>query len=137
MRKYCVLFILIISCLSLQSQTRRFYCEIKGFEKAITSGLNIVFDFGDHETSAVWGGDTKSKFINENGKEIKFNRMVDAANYMAEKGWTFQQAYSSTNSGIPVIHWIFYKDASNFDEARKGIITQEEYKTLLKQTTPN
>ena len=73
----------------------------------------------------------------KNGKEIKFNRMVDAANYMAEKGWTFQQAYSSTNSGIPVIHWIFYKDASNFDEARKGIITQEEYKTLLKQTTPN
>lgn len=41
--------------------------------------------------------------------------MVDAANYMVDKGWNFQQAYSSAYGGKPVIHWIFYKDADNMD----------------------
>ena len=53
--------------------------------------------------------------------------MVDAANYMVEKGWSFQQAYSSAYGGHPVIHWIFFKDAETIEEAKKGIMTKEEY----------
>ncbi len=47
--------------------------------------------------------------MDENGEEIKFNSMVDAANYMVDKGWKFQQAYSSAYGGKPIIHWIFYR----------------------------
>lgn len=52
--------------------------------------------------------------------------MVDAANYMVDKGWNFQQAYSSAYGGKPVIHWIFYKDADNMDKAREGIMYDQD-----------
>ena len=56
--------------------------------------------------------------------------MVDAANYMVERGWHFQQAYSSIYGGNPIIHWIFYKDAENMQKAREGIMTKDEHKKL-------
>ena len=113
----------------MSAQQKRFYCEVKGIEKDFSSGLKIIFDFGDKQSYNIWGDlRGKLKFVDENGDEIKFNSMVDAANYMVDKGWSFQQAYSSTYGGTPIIHWIFYKDAESFDEARKGIITKEDYK---------
>lgn len=60
-------------------------------------------------------------------RESRMNSMVDAANYMVDKGWSFQQAYSSAYGGKPVIHWIFYKDAENMEKAREGIMTKTEY----------
>ena len=59
--------------------------------------------------------------------------MVDAANYMVERGWTFQQAYSSFYSTRAVIHWIFYKDAESIEKAREGIMTKEDYNKLKKK----
>ena len=35
------LFIMI--AVSISAQTKRYYCEVKGVEKALTSGLKIVF----------------------------------------------------------------------------------------------
>lgn len=121
------LLALFISTVS-NAQTRRYYCEVKGIEKSFSGGLKIIFDFGERESYNIWGTlSNKLKFVDEKGKEIEFHSMVDASNYMVEKGWTFQQAYSSAYSGSPVIHWIFYKDAVNFEDARKGIFTKEEY----------
>ena len=53
--------------------------------------------------------------------------MVDAANYMVQRGWNFQQAYSSVYGGNPIIHWIFFKDADTIEEAKEGIVTKAEY----------
>lgn len=44
-----------------------------------------------------------------------------------KKAGAFQLAYSSAYGGHPVIHWIFYKDAETIEEAKKGIMTKEEY----------
>lgn len=111
----------------------RYYCEVKGIEKDLSSGLRIIFDFGTKASYNIWGDlSSKLKFVDENGEEIKFNSMVDAANYMVDKGWNFQQAYSSAYGGKPVIHWIFYKDADNMDKAREGIMTKTEYQKLKK-----
>ena len=52
--------------------------------------------------------------------------MVDAANYMSEKGWNFQQAYTSVYAGNVIQHWIFYKEAETQEEAGKGIMTKRE-----------
>ena len=68
--------------------------------------------------------------VDENGKEIDFNSMVDAANYMSEKGWNFQQAYTSFYEGNVIHHWIFYKEADSQEEAGKGIMTKEKYKQI-------
>ena len=129
MKRIAIILFLLITCISMSAQQKRFYCEVKGIEKDFSSGLKIIFDFGDKQSYNVWGDlRSKLKFVDENGDEIKFYSMVDAANYMVDKGWSFQQAYSSTYGGTPIIHWIFYKDAESFDEARKGIITKEDYK---------
>ena len=130
MKKLIFLVVLLMSsiCSYSQQTVRRYYCEVKGIEKTISSGLKIIFDFGDKESYTAWGDlSSKLKFVDEQGNTIEFNSMVDADNYMVGKGWTFQQAYSSLYGGSPIIHWIFYKDADSFEHARSGIITKEEY----------
>ena len=125
----CLSFIFV----GIQAQ-QRYYCEVKGIEKELSSGLKIIFDFGTKASYNIWGDlSSKLKFVDENGEEIKFNSMVDAANYMFERGWTFQQAYSSAYGGKPINHWIFYKDAESTDKAREGIITKVEYEKMKKE----
>lgn len=111
----------------------RYYCEVKGIEKGLSSGLKIIFDFGTKASYNMWGNlSSQLKFVDENGEYIKFYSMVDAANYMVDRGWNFQQAYSSVYGGNPIIHWIFYKDAENMEKAKEGIMTKTEYQKQKK-----
>jgi hypothetical protein len=135
MRKNQIIIIalLLLSTNSITAQTKRYFCEIKGMEKGLSNGLKIVFDFGESSVYSVWSGlKSKQQLVDENGKEIDFNSMVDAANYMSEKGWNFQQAYTSVYAGNVIQHWIFYKEAETQEEAGKGIMTKENYKKLQK-----
>lgn len=85
------LAICLLFCVGHIYAQRRYYCEVKGIEKSLSSGLKIIFDFGTKASYNIWGDlSSKLKFVDENGEEIEFNSMVDAANYMVEKGWTFQ-----------------------------------------------
>lgn len=96
--------------------------------------MKIIFDFGTMASYNNYGDlSGKLKFVDENGDVIKFNSMVDAANYMVDKGWTFQQAYTSSYSLRPVIHYIFYKDAESMEKAQEGIMTKTEYKKQKKE----
>jgi hypothetical protein len=80
---------------TMQTHTRKYYCEIKGIGKELSAGLKIVFDFGESDVYSIWGGlKSKQKLVDESDNEIEFNCMVDAANFMSEKGWKFQQAYT-------------------------------------------
>ena len=131
--KYLLKKCLLVFCLAILTEygyaQQRYYCEVKGIEKSLSSGLKIIFDFGTETSYNMWGDlSSKLKFVDETGKEINFNSMVDAANYMVKRGWVFQQAYSSIYSGNPIIHWILYKDAETMEKAKEGIITKEEYK---------
>ena len=110
-----------------------FHRLIKGQEKELSAGLKIVFDFGENPVYSIWGDlKVKQKLVDEAGNEITFNSMVDAANYMTGKGWTFQQAYSSVYGGNALVHWIFYKDAASQEEAGAGILTKGNYKKQQK-----
>ena len=83
MKKVVILSILLIMPLCVMSQNKKYYCEIKGIEKEFSSGLKIVFDFGNSPIYDVWGGlRGKQKLVNEYGEEIPFNSMVDAGNYL-------------------------------------------------------
>lgn len=64
--------------------------------------------------------------------------MVDAANYIwVQRRLNFQQAYSSTYGGHPVIHWIFFKDAESI-EKKRGIMAKTEYQKIInEQKTSN
>lgn len=97
-------------------------------EKEFSSEMKIIFDFGQNSSYSIWTDlNSKMKFVDKNGEIIDFNSMVDAMNFMAERGWYFQQAYSTIRSGKSIEHWILYKDAENKEEAREGILTKEEY----------
>ena len=120
------LFIMI--AVSASAQTKRYYCEVKGIEKEFTSGLKIIFDFGNNPVYSAWGGlKSKQKLVDEKGEEIPFNSMVDAGNYLSDKGWTFLQAYTSVYGSQAIVHWIFVKEATSPEEAVKGIMTKDDY----------
>ena len=129
MKKIITTLMMFLFFLASNAQTTRYLCEIKGIEKDLTAGLKIVFDFGNHPTYTIWGGlNGKQKLVDEKGDEIPFNSMVDAGNYLNQKGWTFLQAYPSFYGGNSVIHWIFYKDAESPEKALEGIVTKETFK---------
>ncbi|WP_303913541.1 hypothetical protein [Bacteroides mediterraneensis] len=131
MKRLILFCIWILFILPMQIQARKYFCEIKGMEKG--NGLLIVFDFGESPVYSTWKGlKSDQQLVDENGKEIKFNSMVDAANYMSEKEWNFLQAYTSMYAGNVIQHWIFYKEADSQEEAGKGIMTKENYKKLQK-----
>ena len=118
----------IILAVSVSAQAKQYYCEVKGIEKELTSGLKIVFDFGNSPVYSAWGGlKSKQKLVDEKGEEIPFNSMVDAGNYLSDKGWTFVQAYTSVYSSQAIVHWIFVKEATSPEEAVKGIMTKDDY----------
>lgn len=128
MRKIVLSILLCMITCSVFAETRRYYCEVKGIERELGTGLKIIFDFGENASYAIWGSlSSKLKFVDENGEIINFHSMVDAANYMVEKGWIFQQTHSSVYSGKYIECWIFYKDATSPQEAKKGILTEQDY----------
>ena len=49
----------------------RYYCEVKGIEKDLSSGLKIIFDFGTKASYNIWGDlSSKLKFVDENGEDV-------------------------------------------------------------------
>ncbi|EGC86604.1 conserved domain protein [Prevotella denticola CRIS 18C-A] len=129
MKKISLIFLMTLLSMTILAQTKKYYCEVKGVEKELSSGLKIVFDFGNNPVYSAWGGlKSKQVLVDEKGDEIPFNSMVDAGNYMSDKGWTFVQAYTSIYGSQAIVHWIFYKEAINPNEAVKGIVTKDEYK---------
>lgn len=134
MTKRLLILLFALSALPAFAQAKRYYCEIKGIENGFSAGLKIIFDLGDDPTYNISGSlSSKQELVDGNGEKIRFNSMVDAANYMVDKGWTFQQAYSSSYGGHPIIHWIFYKEAESPEKVREGIMTREEYRRSMKQ----
>ena len=117
MKKTALIFLMLISSITMIAQTKKYYCEVKGIEKELSAGLKIVFDFGNNPVYSAWGGlKNKQKLVDEKGEEISFNSMVDAGNYMSKS----------------IIHWIFYKEATSPKEAVKGIMTKDEYNKASK-----
>ena len=82
--------------------------RLKEQAKTLSAGLKIVFDFGESSVYSIWNGlKGKQKLVDENGKEIDFNSMVDAANYMSEKDGTFSRHILHSMRGYVIHHWIF------------------------------
>lgn len=128
MNKLFLMILALILPLCIFAQNRRYYCEVKGVEKKLTSGLKIVFDFGNNPVYSAWGGlKSKQKLVDEKGEEIPFNSMVDAGNYLSEKGLAFVQAYTSVYGSQAIVHWIFTKEAESPEQAIKGILTKDDY----------
>lgn len=107
------LFFIILLLFSVKafSQDTHIYCELVGTQKFMSNKVSIEVDFGQFAKF------TKSqKLVDENGKPIVFNSMVDAMNYFGAKGWEFMQAYVVTFQGQNVYHWLLKLNTSNLSE---------------------
>ena len=106
----------------------RVYVELVGIRKLFSTKMNVNIDFG--QSTSFWKN-TKS-LVDDDGKDINFNSMIDAMNYMSERGWMFVQAYvvpEGDKDGVGgTVHWVLCKDITSPEQITEGFMTREQYK---------
>lgn len=81
------------------------YCEIVGTGRFLSNKVTVEIDFGQ-ETKFF----SDNRYKDQNGKNVVFNSMVDAMNFMGKQGWEFVQAYVvSVNDNSAVYHYVLKK----------------------------
>ena len=127
MKKSVIALILCLFTLQFafaqEKKERRVYCELLGTSKLFSNKVKITIDFGQ-ETS-FWSFKKGQQLVDDSGKEMKFNSMIDAMNYMGQFGWIFASNYviGDAKSGY-VYHWLLYKDIENDDQLLEGFMTK-------------
>lgn len=89
----------------------------------------VELDFGQY--ASWWSADRN--LVDENGESIQFNSVLDAVNYMAARGWIFEQMYvvqtfTKGDSNTPAYHWIMSKDVSDPAQIMEGLQTRGDKK---------
>lgn len=114
-----VLMFSVSATVSAEEPTQRVYAELLGTGTNflnLNKNVKVSVDMGQFQSA------TKAyTLLDENGKDIKFNSMVAAMNYMSERGWKFIQAYEVTVSNQNVLHWLLYKDITDPDQIKEGL----------------
>jgi hypothetical protein len=120
-----IMVLLSLNVIAQEAQPKenlhRVYCELLGTQKFLSQKCNVSVDFGQNPYE-------NSRLVDENGKSITFNSMVDAMNYMGELGWKFEQAYVVTVSSQNVYHWLLSKDISDDEAISSGFKTKAQLK---------
>lgn len=97
------------------------YCSVKGYNFWGVGKVKVQLDLGNKSSSF-------ESLLDESGKQIKFNTMMEVINYMAKRGWEldkvcfFTEGMSKTN----VANYIMKKYVTDDSEIRAGISTQAE-----------
>lgn len=109
-----------------QSSSHKVYCELVGTQKLLSVKVTVQVDFGQTLSN--------SKLVDESGKSITFNSMVDAMNYMGKLGWEFESAYIITEGkGLKaqnVYRWLLSKYISEGENINEGFITKRQFKDM-------
>ena len=108
--------------------SKRVYALLSGSSQLFSSKVKVAIDFGQ---STSWlGAMSESMIVDENGKEIKFNSMIDAMNYLGQFGWKFAQAYvvphGDKGDMSGTVYWILYKDVDDYSQITEGFITKRQ-----------
>ena len=86
------------------------YVQIVGSSRLMSNKVNIELNFG--QNTKFFGNSRKeSAILDANGKQVKFNSMVDALNFMVSNGYELDQAYAFVPDGGsgPVYHYLLRK----------------------------
>ena len=114
-----LLVVCFVMCAGSVFAQHRYFCELKSVENNASSSMYVIFDFGTRSSYNLLGVDN--------------DKTVVAADYMADRGWSFVQAYSTVDDDRQVARWIFTKQAASFEEAKAGIMTKYDYKQMKKK----
>ena len=82
------------------------YIRIVGTSKFLSTKVNVDIEFGQHDKFFA-GRDTR--IVDSSGKQVTFNSMVDALNFMAGLGYDFVQAYAFAVGNQTVYHYLMQK----------------------------
>lgn len=99
------------------------YCNLIGDENSLKKGVvSVRINYGQEDLK-------DNKFVDENGKEIKFRTMVSAMNFMSKLGWQLEQVYNRIDQvdGSPIIIWVLSKEIISEEEITKGFQTKRMY----------
>ena len=83
------------------------YVQIVGTSKLFSNKLSIEIDFGQENKFFSSDKDTRVKDVN--GKNMIFNSMIDALNFMTKNGYEFVQAYAFAIGNQNVYHYLLRK----------------------------
>lgn len=117
MKKILLLVLAVLTINNMQAQTVNGiplseldaeYVMIVGTGKVLSNKVTIELDFG--QKTKFWGSGKEQRLLDENGKKIELNSMIDALNFMNKFGYEFVNAYVSTQDQ-DVYHWILRKIA--------------------------
>jgi len=126
MKKIVLVLLISIYSINLFSQeleTKEIYCEIVG-TSTLLGKVIVEIDMG--ESKGFLSLNT-SYLVDENGKAIKFNSMVDAMNYMGENGWEFAQAYVVSLSTSYVYHWLLTQTVEKGEDGEYYPVTKKAF----------
>jgi len=83
------------------------YIQIVGTSKLLSTKINVRLVFG--QETKFFSGKKVTDIIDENGKRVSFNSMIDALNFMSKHGYEYKDAYVLTVSNQNVYHYIMQK----------------------------
>ncbi|MEO5909281.1 MAG: hypothetical protein ABIP95_00250 [Pelobium sp.] len=101
-------FVCLTSSIIAQSKTddatksSYVFCELIAKSTKLNTKTRVAVDFGLENPKFK---DTRLK-DEDTGKIKTFNSMIDALNYMSEKGWEFVQAYVTVDEKDSTTHWL-------------------------------
>ena len=101
------------------------YCEIVSTAKLFSNKATVELDFG--QFAGYWTADRQ--LVDEQGNAINFNSALDAANYMARRGWELEEVFivqemSKGDSGTPHYHWVLSKMVTDDSQITEGLQTK-------------
>ena len=111
---------------------KRVYAQLSCEGQLFSTKVKVSIDFGQ---STSWlSSMSESRLVDKDGKEIKFNSMIDALNYLTQFGWRFAQAYvvpndSGSKDSMSVsgtTYWILYKDVDDYSQITEGFTTRRQ-----------
>jgi hypothetical protein len=83
------------------------FVQIVGTSKLFSNKVTIEIDFG--QENKFFSSDKDTRVKDANGKNMVFNSMVDALNFMSANGYEFVQAYAFAKDNQSVYHYLLRK----------------------------
>lgn len=122
---FIILAIIIMALRAIQYNVNKYpvYCDLKAYNFGGDGKVKVMLDMG----AVSNGRGSFESLYGEDGKQIKFNTVMAAVNYMAKKGWKLDRKYYITEgAGKTVLHYVLVKNVENDSEIREGLITKDE-----------
>lgn len=128
MKKVFILmaFVVAVCCAQAQSVNQPgekypVYCSVKGYNFWGVGKVKVQLDLGYKSNSF-------ESLLDENGKKIKFNTMMEVINYMAKRGWELDQVcfFTEGMTKTNVANYVLKKYITDDSQIREGLKTQDD-----------